>query len=326
VKKSKFAVVLWASLGSMMLAHAGDRQGNGGDIRRFSATWAIRYVKDTAGSSEALARNPQDFPAGCSVARGLEQADGTMFAKLGSFVGSATYEWNADPGLSRCTQIFGIGTAHPRFVFSYARCPLMFAAHQIVYLILDEVAAASGLPSDTADRFAHFGNMLRAPTCLGVPKDVVRGDRIFALGEFDDPAAFARRLARIQARLARDSGDWIHSDPTKHYASWADFISGAGLDPTRLPQSEVLAEIKAWDVRAVEKLSQCSETTLKRYAPIEISPRDCGLIENEDEFQWLLLHETAHHFGYDDEASADRFAQAFSDLDVVANPIIRLRH
>jgi hypothetical protein len=159
-----------------------------------------------------------------------------------------------------------------------------------------------------------------------VPPDVVPGDQLMDLGEFKTPAGFAFRLGRIQQRLINHPGDWIKADPSKHYASWDEFIAGAGLDPRRIPQTDVLAEIKAWNVRSDGRLPQCSSTQLTRFAPIEFSTPDCGEIGDELEFQWLLLHETAHHFGYDDEASADRFAQAFSNLDLVATPIIRRRH
>jgi len=304
---------------------AGDRMGNGGDVRRFRAAWAIRQVKETARLGDALRSNPSGYPAGCARALDLGRADDAAFARIEAFVTSTTYEWNADPGLRSCVQVYGAETTRPRFVFSYSRCPRTLAGRQIVYLILDGAVDALRLEPAVADRFAIFGNALRAPTCLSIPPDVTDGDRLFDIGEFESPGGFARRLARIQSRLLYRPENWIRSDPRKHFKTWAEFLDDANLDPASLPQDEVYAEIKAWNVKSVARLPQCSQTELKRFATIEISPTDCGTVSNEDEFQWLLLHETAHHFGYDNEASADRFAQAFSNLDAQANPIIPRR-
>lgn len=101
------------------------------------------------------------------------------------------------------------------------------------------------------------------------------------------------------------------------------------IDDSTFPD-DVSSETKAWilqnqkawlaDVRETKQIwsdqhghETCAWTEFRPQAPIQLSFYKCGRVGDVSSIAFILLHESAHHLGIEDEAMADSIAKAAID-------------
>lgn len=307
-------LLLLPFLVSLVPVQAGEKIGNGGDIRRFRTRAVATRVFGSLGAFQRLMR---DFENECGDLVDPETRS-LYFDSVGR-PGSLfqRFEWE-DRETDRACATTWVDDGPFRNVnvrFSYQFCPLGAGPEYYRDIFLEGFRKIAAPEESLSTVIRRFKKAERAVSgCQARGHEVETADspdsRVFDPIEKSDwaiPGVHEEKLQKatrlILQRVARisdtDLTDWV-------------FDRGIPLRP--IPRQADLARAAQVRVKLDSELNSCAYTTRMPGATIRFSARICAEVRNTGEYAWVLAHELGHQFGLESEWDADAFAYLLLDL------------
>jgi len=289
-------------------ANAGEKIGNGGDVRRWRtqvSQMAIGVALGAATRDDACIR-AVDHPEAPWV-----RGHAVELQRMNSY---RSIEW-VDEDQAACLELAPTPTIPNGVTYrmSYVNCPRRSQTGDYVRLIFGTMLRERGMaePAVAARTDAFFAIHAAVERCLTIPAEVASdfAERRRAIPEsaLDDASLMRPHWERARVMAAR----WIRETPRatlEAYGTQANTYGRWMLDNRAKLALEVVRSPVKWESES----RSCGFTLPAPLATIEVSIADCRELRRDEDLAWLLIHEASHHLGQEFEVPADLIASVFA--------------
>jgi hypothetical protein len=322
--KSIIAGLIGLSLSGAVFS--GDRMGNGGDIRRFRVSRALRDIRWASGALD------QVFSSGKCGDLIDAEIEGVLprLQSVSELLSFSEARWSFASDLpvgdrpKKCVKYSlpsKSTTGYLEYSFFYENCPKNYSRNFYIEQVLRPIQETIFPEYEIADLGEIFDRLVtNTNECafrnIGMREPSDAGNyRLIRSDIWKDEGRLQKTISEACEVIYRNLEKRLGTENSKcgNYCFPAVVeIPGkleAGYPDLReIPYSEIMTELARTNFVLNKTLDSCAQTKPERGQPVYFNPSVCGLMTDTLDLAWILAHEMAHHFGIRDEYTADTFA------------------